>query len=158
MATSDKNLALFSSQLPDATGRTIGIVCARWNSEVTERLLAGAHEALEKMNCSSVITKMVPGTFELPLGASLLCKLPEIDAVITLGCVVQGETRHFDFICQAAAQGVMQCGLEHSKPAVFGVLTTDNQEQALERAGGKHGNKGYEAAVTAAEMLESFRR
>jgi len=98
-----------------------------------------------------------PGTFELPLGAAYLADNKEIDAILTLGCVVQGETRHFDFICDAAANGVMQLSLTSRKPVIFGVLTTDNQQQALDRAGGVHGNKGYEAAVTAVKMLETFR-
>jgi 6,7-dimethyl-8-ribityllumazine synthase len=157
MATSNRNLEMFSNHLPDASSYGIGVVCAEWNAEVTDRLLAGALDALKAMGCSKVDLKRVPGTFELPLGAAYLADNKEIDAILTLGCVVQGETRHFDFICDAAANGVMQLSLTSRKPVIFGVLTTDNQQQALERAGGVHGNKGYEAAVTAVKMLETFR-
>lgn len=157
MATSDRNLEMFSNHLPDASEYCIGVVCADWNAEVTDQLLTGAIDALNAMGCSKIEVKRVPGTFELPLGAAYLADQKEIDAIITLGCVVQGETRHFDFICDAAANGVMQLSLSSKKPVIFGVLTTNNQEQALERAGGLHGNKGQEAAVTAVKMLEAFK-
>ena len=98
-------------------------------------------------------TYSVPGSFELPLGAQWLIESKQVDAVLCLGCVIQGETRHFDFICSSVAKGIVDLNLKFSKPVIFGVLTTDNQEQALERAGGKHGNKGTEAAVTALQML-----
>ena len=89
----------------------------------------------------------------MPLGAQRLAQLNDLDAIICLGCVIQGETRHFDFICQAAADGIMRVGLQYDKPVIFGVLTTENQQQALDRCGGKHGNKGVEAALTAIKML-----
>jgi 6,7-dimethyl-8-ribityllumazine synthase len=101
----------------------------------------------------NIITHYVPGSFELPLGAKWLATEKKIDAVICLGAVIQGETRHFDFICSAVAQGIMNVGLEFSKPVVFGVLTTNTKKQALDRAGGKLGNKGDEAAITAIKML-----
>ena len=97
--------------------------------------------------------KNVPGSFELTLGAQWLAELKEIDAVICLGCVIQGETRHFDFICDAVAHGITNVGLKFNKPVIFGVLTPDTLQQALDRAGGKHGNKGDEAAITAIKML-----
>lgn len=101
----------------------------------------------------NIIKKSVPGSFELSLGAQWLAAEKNIDAIICLGCVIQGETRHFEFICQAVAQGITQVGLKFNKPVIFGVLTTNTHQQALDRAGGKHGNKGDEAAATAIKML-----
>jgi 6,7-dimethyl-8-ribityllumazine synthase len=97
--------------------------------------------------------KIVPGSYELSLGAQWLAQQEEIDAVICLGCVIQGETPHFDYICQAVANGITNVGLKFNKPVIFGVLTTLNLQQAIDRAGGKHGNKGDEAAATAIKML-----
>ncbi len=156
MSTQHKNLSTTSLQADKAFKKySIGIVVAEWNTEVTTALLTGAIEYLQSMGVKdkNIIVHHVPGSFELPLGAQFLAAQKSIDAVITLGCVVQGETRHFDFICNACAQGVMDVGLAFNIPVVFGVLTTNNQEQALERAGGKHGNKGVEAAETALKML-----
>ncbi len=158
MSSADKSLSHFSNPLPDGSAYRIGIVVAEWNEAVTGALLAGCRDTLTEAGVKqeNILTKFVPGTFELALGAQLLCT-QDLHAVICLGCVVQGETRHFDFICDAAAQGIMRVGLDSSKPVIFGVLTTDDQEQALERAGGKHGNKGSEAAYTALRMLEEFK-
>lgn len=156
MSTQHKNLSTTSLQADKAFKKySIGIVVAEWNTEVTGALLTGAVEYLQSMGVKdkNVIVHHVPGSFELPLGAQFLAAQKSIDAVITLGCVIQGETRHFDFICNACAQGVMDVGLAFNIPVMFGVLTTNNQEQALERAGGKHGNKGVEAAETALKML-----
>ncbi len=156
MATGHKNLSDFGDVvLPDGRNLKIAIVVSRWNEEVTGALLIGAKQALEQAGVTSANTYIsyVPGTFELALGAQYAAQNSSIDAVITLGCVIQGETRHFDFICDAAANGIMNVGLKYNKPVIFGVLTTDNQGQALDRAGGKHGNKGVEAAVTALQML-----
>ena len=100
-----------------------------------------------------IVINKVPGTFELPLAAQKLVELDFVDGVICIGCVIQGETKHFDFICQATANGIMNVGLKTNKPVMFGVLTTDNMEQALDRAGGKHGNKGEEAAYSLLMML-----
>jgi 6,7-dimethyl-8-ribityllumazine synthase len=94
----------------------------------------------------------VPGSYELISGSDIALRNAELDAVITLGCVIQGETRHFDFICDAVANGIANVGIKYNKPVIFGVLTTDNEQQALDRAGGKHGNKGEEAAITAIQM------
>jgi 6,7-dimethyl-8-ribityllumazine synthase len=152
MATSDKNLSQFD-EIPSGKRFRIGIVAAEWNREVTDKLLEAAVETLEKAGVQKIHVLRVPGTFELPFGAQSLAQKKQVDAVIALGCVVQGETRHFDFICDATANGIMRVALDYNKPVIFGVLTTANQEQALERAGGKHGNKGTEAAVTALKML-----
>jgi 6,7-dimethyl-8-ribityllumazine synthase len=100
-----------------------------------------------------IIVKHVPGSFELTLGAQLLAENTNVDAVICLGCVIQGETRHFDFICNSVTHGITEHNINYNMPFIFGVLTTGTQEQALERAGGKHGNKGDEAAITALKMI-----
>lgn len=156
MATHLKNLSEYSQiNVADVSHKHFGIVVAEWNSKVTEMLLRGALEILQKYGAKSenIIIKRVPGSFELPLASQKLAQIPIIDAVIAIGCIIQGETRHFDFIAQAVAEGIMQVGLKYNKPVIFGVLTTNNLEQALERAGGKHGNKGEEAAITAIKMI-----
>jgi 6,7-dimethyl-8-ribityllumazine synthase len=156
MATTLKNLSQHTqSNITDISQRKFAIVVSEWNDEITESLYNGAVETLLKYGAKkeNIFRKNVPGSFELPLGAQWLAKLEEIDAVICLGCVIQGETRHFDFICDAVAHGITEVGLKYDKPVIFGVLTPNNQQQALDRAGGKHGNKGDEAAITAIKML-----
>ena len=155
MATSLKNLSDFSNtEIPSATGYSFGIVVAEWNAEITNALYHGAYNSLVENGAlaTDIHTYAVPGSFELTSGADILLKNLKLDAVICLGCVIQGETRHFDFICNAVANGISNVAIKHAKPIIFGVLTTDNQQQALDRAGGKHGNKGVEAAVTAIKM------
>lgn len=156
MATDLKNLSEYDlKKIPQANHMRIGIVVAEWNEKVTNALFEGAKQTLLKHGIleENIVVRLVPGTFELTLGAQLLIEYSDVDAVIVLGCVIQGETRHFDFICQGVTQGVTQLNLKYNLPVIFGVLTTDNQEQALDRAGGKHGNKGDEAAVTALKMI-----
>lgn len=156
MATSLKNLSDYDIQsVPDAKGLKFGIVVAEWNTEITEALYNGAYNTLLKHGVSEydIIKKYVPGTFELTLGAQSIAEYTNVDAIIVLGCVIQGDTRHFDFICQGVTQGITDVNIKYNKPVVFGVLTTDNQQQALDRAGGKHGNKGDEAAYTAIKMV-----
>lgn len=156
MSTQLKNLSQTTLQSDKAFKKyRIGVVVADWNPDITHALMNGAVDFLKQQGVKdkNIEVKFVPGSFELPLAASWMAHRKDIDAVITLGCVIQGETRHFDFICDACAHGVMQVGLDTHKPAIFGVLTTQNQQQALERAGGKHGNKGVEAAETALKML-----
>lgn len=156
MATSLKNLSQHSdTNITDIQQKKFGIVVSEWNEEVTESLYNGAVETLLQYGASreNIFRKNVPGSFELPLAAQWMAQVQEIDAVICIGCVIQGETRHFDFICQAVAQGITEVGLKFNKPVIFGVLTPNTQEQALDRAGGKHGNKGDEAAITAIKML-----
>jgi 6,7-dimethyl-8-ribityllumazine synthase len=156
MATVLKNLSEFNkNEIPGAEDYIFGIVVSEWNSEITNGLLNGALETLQNAGAddSRIIIKSVPGTFELPFGAQFIFKNSKVDAVICLGCVIQGETRHFDFICDATANGIMRVSLDHNVPVIFGVLTTDNLQQAIDRSGGKHGNKGVEAAVTALKML-----
>ena len=154
MSSADKNLSVFNRENTDAKGKRFAIVVSEWNTEVTFALKKGAVDALIDLGAreEDILIENVPGTFELPLGARFFAENTDVHAVICLGCVIQGETRHFDFICQAAAQGIMQVGLDYAVPVIFGVLTTENQKQAMDRAGGKHGNKGIEAAVTAVKM------
>src|SRR5690554_2353144 len=155
MATQLKSLSDFSHlTVGSAENFTFGIVVAQWNAVVTEALLRGAYNSLIQKGAKDDQIKIieVPGSFELTSGADLLLQNKAIDVVICLGCVIQGETRHFDFICDAVANGVTNVSIKHNKPVIFGVLTTDNQQQAEDRAGGKHGNKGEEAAITAIQM------
>ncbi len=156
MSTKKKNLSSYTEKnLEDITLKKFGIVVSEWNSEVTESLYNAALKTLiaQGADKENIIRKDVPGSFELTLGAQWLAERPEIDAVICLGCVIQGETRHFEFICHAVAHGITQVGLKFSKPVIFGVLTPNTMKQAFDRAGGKHGNKGDEAAITAIKML-----
>lgn len=132
------------------------ILVSEWNKEITGSLLEGAIKTLVKHGVDpeeSIVVEWVPGSFELPQAAAVLAESPYIDALICLGCVIQGETRHFEFISQAVAQGCMQLGIDSLKPVIFGVLTTDTYEQAKERSGGVHGNKGDEAALAALQMV-----
>jgi len=155
MSTHLKNLSDFSgTSVPTAAPYRFGIVVAEWNADITEALYMGAYESLVEHGAliENIYTYSVPGSFELTSGADILLKNRKLDAVICLGCVIQGETRHFDFICNAVANGISNVALKYSKPVIFGVLTTDDHRQADERAGGKHGNKGVEAAVTAIKM------
>lgn len=157
MASGLKNLSDFDHmKIPSGAGLRIGIVVADWNSEVTDALLEGAYNTLKKYNVreEDILIKRVPGSIELTLGAQLLEEQFDLDAVIVLGCVIQGETRHFDYVCDSVTQGITQLNLTYKKPFIFGVLTTNNQQQALDRAGGKHGNKGDEAAVAAIQMAD----
>jgi len=159
MSSADKNLSTFSTDdLPDISGRTFAIVVAEWNHEVTEKLFEGAYQTLVAYGAKpeNIIRANVPGSYELSFGAQVFARKHQVDAVIALGCVIQGETKHNDYINHAVAQGLTQVSLECHKPVIFGVLTPNTQEQALERAGGKHGNKGDEAAMTAIKMLKLF--
>jgi 6,7-dimethyl-8-ribityllumazine synthase len=156
MATVEKNLSHYSGKnLSNLSDHKIAIVVSEWNDDVTEALYAGAHQTLIENGLSEgqIIRKDVPGSYELTLAAQWMGNLTSIDAVICLGCVIQGETKHFDFICQSVAIGLTEVSLKVNKPVVFGVLTTNTKQQALDRAGGKHGNKGDEAAITAIKML-----
>lgn len=158
MASLDKNLSSYSQvNLKSVSEKKFGIVMSEWNSSVTESLLEGVLHTLLSHGAQKeyIRTVQVPGSFELSLGAQRMAKKEEIDAVICLGCVIQGETRHFEFICNAVAHGLIAVSLKYEKPVVFGVLTTDTYQQALDRAGGKHGNKGDEAAITAIKMIFS---
>ena len=154
MATKDLSQYDVNS-VPSASNMKFGIVVAEWNREITFALAKGAIETLKKHGAKedNIILKYVPGSFELPLGAQFLAEYSNVDAVIILGCVIQGETRHFDYICEGVTQGTMNLNLKYNKPFIFGLLTTNNQQQAIDRSGGIHGNKGDEAAVTAIKMV-----
>ena len=134
----------------DASGLKFAVIVARFNSKITEKLLKGAQEALTKAGASGVTLFYVPGAFELPLAARRLAK--EYDAIIALGAVIRGETPHFEYVAGAAANGLQQVALETGTAVSFGVLTTNTLAEAEARAGGEHGNKGYDAAMTAIEM------
>lgn len=155
MATKDLS-AYDINSVPSAENMQFGIVVAEWNWEITSALADGAVETLKKHGAKdeNISIKYVPGTFELPLGGQYFAEFANVDAVILLGCVIQGETRHFDYICEGVTQGTKDLNLKYNKPFVFGVLTTENEQQAVDRAGGKHGNKGDEAAVTAIKMVD----
>ena len=145
--------------LPKVEGLRVGIVVAEWNAHVTEALLAGALEVFknEGYPVENILVEHVPGTVELTYGASRMMRMP-VDAVIVFGCVIRGGTPHFDYVCDSVTQGVAQLNALGTKPVVFGVLTTDNEEQAVERAGGALGNKGSEAAEVAIKMVDFSRR
>ena len=138
------------------SNKKFAIVVAEWNEDITEPLFEGAYHALVKMGVkkSNIVRKNVPGSFELPLAAQWEAEKKDIAAVICLGCVIQGDTPHFDYVCQGVAYGIMKVNLKSNKPVAFGVLTTLTKKQAMERAGGKLGNKGEEAALTVVKMLE----
>ncbi len=141
------------------TGLKIGIVVARFNEFITNKLLGGAKDALLRHGVleEDITVAWVPGAFEIPLAAQKLAKSEKFDAVITLGAVIRGSTPHFDYVAAEVSKGVAAIGLATGLPVIFGVLTTDTIEQAIERAGTKAGNKGYDAAVTAIEMANLFR-
>jgi 6,7-dimethyl-8-ribityllumazine synthase len=156
MSSSEKNLSRFEgSEVPSAARYKFGIVWSEWNHEITHELKEGALSFLRSKDAKekNITIKTVPGAYELTLGAQYLLEKQRVDAVIVLGCVIQGETKHFDFICEAVANGITQLNIKFGKPVIFGVLTPNNVQQAVDRAGGKHGNKGEEAAATAIKML-----
>lgn len=156
MATSLKNLSDYDiHSIPSSENMRIGIVVSEWNYEITGALAEGAVETLLKHGTSKddIIVKHVPGSFELTLGAQYLAEYTDVDGIICLGCVIRGETPHFDYICQGVTQGITRVMQDYTMPVIFGILTTDTLQQAQDRAGGKHGNKGVEAAVTAIKMI-----
>ena len=156
MATELNNLSSYDPQsVPDGKGKKIGIVVSDWNSAVTGSLLRGACDTLLKFGVLSddIIIEHVPGSFELTYGAKMLIENSNVDAVIMLGCVIQGETPHFTFVCNSVTEGATQLNLTSDVPVIFGLLTTHTLDQAKARAGGRHGNKGDEAAITALKMI-----
>ncbi len=157
MSVKKTNLSDYNpSEIPILKDKKIAIIISEWNTDVTFALRDGAIETLIKygFNKSDILIKYVPGSFELPIAAEMIYRThDEIDGIICLGCVIQGETRHFDFICDAVANGVMNVAINYSSPVIFGVLTTNDMQQALDRSGGKHGNKGVEAAIACIKML-----
>ncbi len=155
MASALKNLSQYDDNtVPSAEPFVFGVVVAEWNAEITHALYEGCYEALVRHGAKpeNIHTLQVPGSFELPVGARMLNSRQNPDALICLGCVIKGETNHNEYINQSVAQGLMSLSLAAGKPFVFGVLTPNDQQQALDRAGGKYGNKGVEAAITAIRM------
>ena len=150
------NLSVYDKDLvPSASGMRFGIVVSEWNNEVTFALRDGTVNTLiaNGANADYIKVHYVPGSFELPMGAQFLAEYSNADAIICIGCVVRGGTPHFDYVCMGTTEGISRVMHKYNIPVIFGVLTTDNQQQALDRAGGKYGNKGDEAAITAIKMV-----
>lgn len=141
--------------VPSGKGMRVGIVASEWNENITKALLNGAKETLisNGVNPEDVVVEIVPGSFELIFGCSQMVKKHNVDAVIAIGCVIRGDTPHFDYICQAVSSGISKLNVEENVPVIFGLLTTNSQEQAEERSGGILGNKGDEYAITALKMI-----
>lgn len=163
MSSADKNLSDLNYKLEEeAADLRIAIVRSEWNNDITLRLQEGAVEALHRFGITDKHIRIVdvPGSFELPLGAQMT--LEECDplpgAVICLGCIIRGETSHFEYVAEAVSQGIKDVGLKYNLPVIFGVLTDDTKQQSIDRSGGKYGNKGEEAAVTAVQMAVLQRR
>ncbi|MBO6532440.1 MAG: 6,7-dimethyl-8-ribityllumazine synthase [Muricauda sp.] len=155
MATENKNLSVYDkSKIPNAKDLRFGIVVSEWNGEITEALAQGAKEAL--LDCGAlpehILRWNVPGSFELTFGCKKMIQTEKLDAVVAIGSVIRGETSHFDFVCSATAQGIKDLNVAYDVPVIFCVLTDDNIEQSRARSGGKHGNKGTEAAIAAIQM------
>jgi 6,7-dimethyl-8-ribityllumazine synthase len=156
MATANHNLSDYDkSRVPDARNFRFGIVVSEWNSKITEGLFNGAETALLDCGASpeNIIRIDVPGSFELIYGAKRLVN-KDFDAVITIGCVIQGETKHFDFVCEGVTQGIKDLNVQYDTPVIFCVLTDNNMQQSIDRSGGRHGNKGTEAAIAAIKMAQ----
>ncbi len=136
----------------DARGLVIGVVTARFNPEITDKLEAGAMKQLRAMGCEQIRAVGVPGAFEVPLAAKALLE-SGCHGVVALGAIIRGETSHYDYVCNAVERGCSELALSTGKPVGFGILTTENDEQAEERVGGKHGHKGEEAALVTVEMV-----
>ena len=159
MASSLHNLSDYNvHSVPDATGMRVGIVVSEWNEEVTGALLEGAYNTLLKhgVNQDDIIVKIVPGSFELVYGAARFVSSGLVDVVIAIGCVIRGDTPHFDYICQGVTQGLADLNKEGKIPVIYGLLTCNTLEQAQERCGGMLGNKGDECAVTAIKMVKGW--
>ncbi len=160
MATSNKNLSAYDkSKIKSDADLIIGIVVSEWNDEITSNLCKGAVETLLENNVleENIKIQKVPGAFELPLGAQFLLKNQNFDGIITIGTVIQGETKHFDFVCQGATEGIMRVMLDFNTPISFCVLTDNTIEQSIARSGGKYGNKGIEAAVSLLQMIAAHK-
>ncbi|RLD43978.1 MAG: 6,7-dimethyl-8-ribityllumazine synthase [Bacteroidetes bacterium] len=159
MASSLKNLSEYKDSALNVKGAKIGILISEWNDEITNAMAQGAIDIMIEKGIKEddLYVKYVPGTYELAYAAQQMSQYKPVNAVICVGCVIQGETRHFDFISQASANAIADVALNNDIPVIFGVLTTDTLEQAQDRAGGKHGNKGIEAGITALKMISMER-
>lgn len=161
MATENKNLSKYDKNtIPNAKSFRFGIVVSEWNENITENLCKGAIEALLDNGVlnENIIRWNVPGSFELIYGSKKMIETQNLDAVIAIGCVIQGETKHFDFVCEGVTQGIKDLNIKYDIPVIFCLLTDNTLQQSLDRSGGKHGNKGTEAAITAIKMAELRRR
>jgi len=149
-----QNLSQYG-ELPDASDMRFGVLVSEWNGEVTFAMRDAAVATLLKHGAKedNIVKFCVPGSFELTAGAQMMANNCDLDAIICIGCVIRGETPHFDYICQGVSMGLTQIAINHEIPVIFGVLTVNDLQQALDRAGGKHGNKGVEAAATAIKMV-----
>jgi len=157
MATDNKNLSHYDKDsIPKADKMRFGIVVSEWNKNITQGLLDGALAALKENNVpdENISVQWTPGSFELALAAQHMLEHTSVDGVVALGSVIQGETKHFDFVCQGVTQGIMDVSLKYNKPVIFGVLTDNTMQQAIDRSGGKHGNKGTECAIACIKMID----
>ena len=157
MATENKNLSDYNkSTIPNTNGLRFGIVVSQWNEQVTEGLFRGVFEALTDNGVSGndIIRWNVPGSFELIYGCKKMLETQNVDVVIAIGCVIQGETKHFDFVCEGVTQGIKDLNIKYDTPTIFCVLTDNTLQQSIDRSGGKHGNKGTEAGITAIKMAD----
>jgi len=161
MATANKNLSEYDkTTLPNAKDFRFGIVVSEWNDQVTNGLFQGAYDVLVDVGAlpENIIRWNVPGSFELVYGSKKMIETQEVDVVIAIGCVIKGETMHFEFVCEGVTQGIKDLNVVYDVPTIFCVLTDNNEQQSLDRSGGVHGNKGTEAAVAALKMIELNRK
>ena len=161
MATAFHNLSDYDvNSVPDASDMRFGIVVSEWNSHITGALLEGAVTTLKKHGVKeeNILIQTVPGSFELTFGSAQMIKSGKVDAVIAIGCVVRGDTPHFDYVCAGTTQGIAHLNATSNVPVIYGLITTNNMEQAEDRAGGKLGNKGDEGAITAIKMVDFKRK
>jgi len=158
MATSNKNLSTYDkATIPNAKDFRFGIVVSEWNHDITEGMFQGAFDALKDCGAinDNIVRWNVPGSFELIYGCKRMQRSYDmLDAIIAIGSVIQGETKHFDYVCEAVAQGIKDLNIQDDIPVIFCVLTDNNLQQAIDRSGGKHGNKGSEAAIAAIKMAQ----
>lgn len=156
MATANRNLSEYNKEfIPNGADFKIGIVVSEWNDHITFKLLEGAKQTLldNGVKEENITVQLVPGAFELPLGCQLMCETKQYDGIVAIGVVIQGETRHFDFVCDGTTHGIMKVMLNYNTPVSFCVLTDNTEQQSIDRAGGKHGNKGVECAVACMKMI-----
>ena len=156
MATALKNLSEYNKELvPNGADFKVGIVVSEWNDQITFNLFKGAQQALLENGVKeeNIQMQFVSGAFELPLGSQYFCEQEIVDGVIAIGVVIQGETKHFDFVCSGTTQGIMDVMIKYNKPVAFCLLTDNNIQQSIDRSGGKHGNKGIEAAIACIKMI-----
>jgi 6,7-dimethyl-8-ribityllumazine synthase len=157
MATVNRNLSEYDGNtIPNGADFKIGIVVSEWNDKITFNLLKGAKQALLDNGVleNDIEVRLVPGAYELPLGAQFFCEKAKVDGVIAIGVVIQGETKHFDYVCEGASNGLMTVNLKYNTPVSLCVLTDNSEQQSIDRSGGKHGNKGVECAVACMKMID----